>query len=74
MAASAKAAMDEIAPGGDHWDAAAQLLDNLQSECKGQISDDKKNNCYRTAIANANLAYGQLFGADPQNVALSMCH
>ena len=64
--------MDEIAPGGGLWDSAAQLLNELKSACGGLLPENQKNNCYRTTIAVANLAYGQLFGADPENVALSM--
>ena len=65
--------MDEIVPGTDLWDSAAQLSNELKSECGGFKSSAEKNNCYRTFLASVNPAYGQLFGADPENVVLGMC-
>ncbi|KAI9752611.1 MAG: hypothetical protein M4579_005559 [Chaenotheca gracillima] len=71
MAKAAADALDNIAPGSPSY----QLFVENSPLCKGtKKSTAEFNNCIRRFIANSNVAYGQLFGADPENLELRNFH
>ncbi|MCJ1476435.1 hypothetical protein MMC13_005101 [Lambiella insularis] len=57
--------MEAITPGSPGF----QLFQEQNPICKTtKAATAEYFNCYRTFIALSNLAYGQLFGADPENI------
>lgn len=67
--------LTEIAPGSPSY----QLFQSQTASdgiCQAMKKDPTRNTpayllCYRTFIAANNYAYGQLFGADPENIDFS---
>ena len=75
LAEAAANSLDQLKPGSTEYESwkpdAEKACAHLKSgdlSAKGRL--DFKN-CYRTFIATRNLAYGQFFGADPDNIELS---
>ena len=68
MTAAVLASMQAIGSGSPNY----QLFTETNPICKNtKAATAEFYNCYRTFIAQSNLAYGQLFGADPENIGLS---
>ena len=57
-----------MAPGGESYQLALQLTPDCASTKKGTA---EFNNCMRMHIAATNLAYTQLFGANPEQLPMS---
>ena len=79
LAKDASASLKDIMPDSAKYNA---FWDQNQEKCK-KLKDGKtlsaagkamRNLCYRHFIAQNNLAYGQYFGADPENIQLSKAH
>ncbi|KAI9673999.1 MAG: hypothetical protein M1817_002205 [Caeruleum heppii] len=67
LAEAAAASIDAVAPGSPAY----QLFFEGNGPCKETKRGTAEfKNCYRMFIAANNLAYGQLFGADPENIGL----
>ncbi|MCJ1422106.1 hypothetical protein MMC32_008476 [Xylographa parallela] len=67
MTAAVLASMQAIGSGSPNY----QLFTETNPICKNtKAATAEFYNCYRTFIAQSNLAYGQLFGADPENIGL----
>jgi hypothetical protein len=76
LAEAAANSLDVIKPGSEEYEA---WRPEVEKECahlkKGEglsaVGKREFNNCYRSFIADRNVAYGQFFGADPENIEMS---
>ncbi|KIN00028.1 hypothetical protein OIDMADRAFT_55916 [Oidiodendron maius Zn] len=75
LATTSVASLEDLLPGSNNYDAFLHQTVVVDGVCKAMKSDPTRTTnqyllCYRTFLAANNLAYGQLFGADPENIQL----
>jgi hypothetical protein len=76
LSQAAVSSLEDIAPGSPNYQLFQSQTVVVDGVCQAFKTDATRMTnqyllCYRTFIAAHNLAYGQLFAADPENVQFS---
>lgn len=76
LAKEAVSSLEAVQPGSPNYQLFESETVVVDGVCQAMKSDPTRMTnqyllCYRTFIAASNLAYGQLFAADPLNIGLS---
>lgn len=76
MAVAAVSSLNDIQPGSPSYESFLYQTVVVDGVCQAMKKDTTRSTsqfllCYRHFIAANHLAYGQMFGADPENVQKS---